>query len=124
MRYIHQPSPLETVTIIGDSSLTSLSSSSSNPVVIGLTNDILTSTNNNEPFYVEIHSRGLVYSTIILFIALITFLITFFINRFRLTKFYGIFFIIVWLFVVILMLLFVLNIFVVFYLVLFIFYFI
>jgi len=110
MRFIHQPPPLETASIIVDSSLTGLSSKSSDSAAI-LNNDILTSTNNNAPFYVEIHSRGLVYSTIVLFIALITFLITFFINRCRLTKFYGVFLIVVWLSVVTLMCLFELNIF-------------
>ncbi len=109
MRYINQPSPLETASIIGDSSITGLSSSSDSVAV--LNNEILTSTNINAPFYVEIHSRGLVYSTIVLFIALITFLVTFFINRCRLTKFYGVFLIVVWLSVVTLMCLFELNIF-------------
>jgi Ca2+/Na+ antiporter len=106
MRYINQPSPLETAAIIGDPSLTA----SADPVAI-LNNDLLTSTSSNAPFYVEIHSRGLVYSTIVLFIALITFLITFFINRCRLTKIYGVFLIVVWLSVVTLMCLFELNIF-------------
>ncbi len=110
MRFIHQPTPLETGSILSDSSLTGLSSSSSDPMVIP-NNDIFAPTPTNEPFYVEIHSRGLVYSTIVLFIALITFLITFFINRCRLTKFYGVFLIVVWLSVIILMCLFELNIF-------------
>ncbi len=110
MRFIHQPIPLETASLIGDSSLTGLSPGSANGVPV-LNNDILTSSNNNLPLYVEIHSRGLVYSTIVLFIALITFLITFFINRCRLTKFYGVFLIIVWLSVITLMCLFELNIF-------------
>jgi len=109
MRYINQPSPLETASIIGDSSVIGLSSSSDSVAI--LKNEILTSTNINAPFYVEIHSRGLVYSTIVLFIALITFLVTFFINRCRLTKFYGVFLIVVWLSVVTLMCLFELNIF-------------
>jgi len=102
MRFIHQPSPLETSPIIGDPSLTGFSPSSSDP---------LAASNNDITLYVEIHSRGLVYSTIVLFSALITFLITFFINRCRLTKVYGVFLIIVWLSVVTLMCLFELNIF-------------
>jgi len=109
MRFIHQPTPLET-SIISDPSLTALRPSASDPVAF-LQSDPLSSTNNNAPFYVEIHSRGLVYSTIVLFIALITFLITFFINRCRLTKFYGVFLIVVWLSVVTLMCLFELNMF-------------
>lgn len=106
MRFINQPTPLETGSIIGDPTLTGIPSSSGSI----LNNDIST-TNNNLPYYVEIHSRGLVYSTIVLFVALITFLITFFINRCRLTKIYGIFLIVVWLSVVTLMCLFELNIF-------------
>ena len=66
---------------------------------------------NNIPFYVEIHSRGLVYSTIVLFIALVLFLITFFINRCRLTKAYGIFLIFTWLSVMTIICLFELNVF-------------
>ncbi|CAF1099973.1 unnamed protein product [Adineta steineri] len=65
----------------------------------------------NIPFYVEIHSRGLVYSTVVLFIALVIFLLTFFVNRCRLTKLYGVFLIIIWLTVIILMCSFELNIF-------------
>jgi Ca2+/Na+ antiporter len=110
MRFIHQPTPLEAASLMGDSSVSGLSQSSSDPVAL-LNSDILSSTNNNAPLYVEIHSRGLVYSTIVLFIALITFLITFFINRCRLTKFYGVFLIVVWLSVVTLMCLFELNMF-------------
>jgi len=109
MRFIHQPTPLET-SLMSDPSLTGLRPSSSDLVPFPHS-DPLSSTNNNAPFYVEIHSRGLVYSTIVLFIALITFLITFFINRCRLTKFYGVFLIVVWLSVVTLMCLFELNIF-------------
>ncbi len=106
MRFTYQPlpSPLDTAPILGESLVAVLPSSSSN-------DDSLTNTNANIPFYVEIHSRGLVYSTIVLFIALITFLVTFFINRCRLTKFYGVFLIVVWLSVVTLMCLFELNIF-------------
>ncbi len=114
MRFTHQPPPaIETGSFLGDSSIGVLSSSSSNSAP--MISDSLTSLNNNEPFYVEIHSRGLVYSTIVLFVALITFLITFFINRCRLTKFYGVFLIVVWLSVIILMCLFELNIFGVFH---------
>ncbi|CAF0812151.1 unnamed protein product [Rotaria sordida] len=110
MRFTHQPSPLETASIMSDSSIGVLSPSSSDSISV-FNNDILTSSSSNEPFFVEIQSRGLVYSTIVLFIALITFLITFFLNRCRLTKFYGVFLIIVWLSVIILMCLFELNIF-------------
>ena len=110
MRFNQPPAALEPSSLMRDSSMTGLSSSSSDSVA-NINSDILTSGNNNEPFYVEIHSRGLVYSTIVLFIALITFLITFFINRCRLTKFYGVFLIVVWLSVITLMCLFELNIF-------------
>jgi Ca2+/Na+ antiporter len=110
MRFIHQPTPLETGSILADSSLTGLSSSPTDAAAI-LNNDVFASSTTNEPFYVEIHSRGLVYSTIVLFIALITFLLTFFINRCRLTKFYGVFLIIVWLSVITVMCLFELNVF-------------
>ena len=104
MRFISQPSPWETASRMsgGDSSVTVLPFQP-------LSSDSLT--NANIPFYVEIHSRGLVYSTVVLFIALITFLLTFFINRCRLTKVYGIFLIIIWLSVITLMCLFELNIF-------------
>ena len=102
MRFIHQPSPLETPAFLSDSSLGVVSASLSNPTA---------DANYNGPFYVEIHSRGLVYSTIVLFVALITFLITFFINRCRLTKLYGVFLIVVWFSVITLMCLFELNIF-------------
>jgi Ca2+/Na+ antiporter len=110
MRFTHQPTPLDTAALLGDSPLAVLSASSSNPGS-SLTQDILAAGNNNLPFYVEIHSRGLVYSTVVLFIALLTFLITFFINRCRLTKFYGVFLIVVWFSVITLMCLFELNIF-------------
>ncbi|CAF0922679.1 unnamed protein product [Rotaria sordida] len=104
MRFTYQSTPYETVPFMNDPNLAVLSSSSSN-------DGSLTTINTNIPYYVEIHSRGLVYSTIILFIAIVTFLITFFINRCRLTKFYGIFLIISWLSVITLMCLFELNIF-------------
>jgi len=99
MRFTYQPPPIEAASFMGHSGLAILPS------------DSLTTINSNIPFYVEIHSRGLVYSTIILFIALITFLLTFFINRCRLTKFYGIFLIIIWLSVITTMCLLELNIF-------------
>ena len=103
MRFAYQPpTPLETNAIFSDPTLSTLSSSSS---------ESLTDGNANLPFYVEIHSRGLVYSTIVLFITLITFLLTFFINRCRLTKFYGIFLIIIWLSVITIMCLFEMNMF-------------
>ncbi len=105
MRFTHQPPPLETAALIGDPGLVVLPSSSA----IG--DDILTTINPNHPHYVEIHSRGLVYSTIVLFIALITFLLTFFINRCRLTKLYGVFLIIIWLSVITIMCSFELNMF-------------
>ena len=114
MRFTHQPTTFEPSSIIGDPSLGVLSPSSPESVS-AINNGILTSTTNNAPFYVEIHSRGLVYSTVVLFVALITFLITFFINRCRLTKFYGVFLIVVWLSVITLMCLFELNIFGVFH---------
>ena len=110
MRFIHQPSPLETASLLSDSSLGVLPASSSNPTAT-LVHDPMADANYNGPFYVEIHSRGLVYSTIVLFVALITFLVTFFINRCRLTKFYGVFLIVVWFSVITLMCLFELNIF-------------
>ena len=111
MRFIHQPPPLEANSLLGDPSITGLSPSSSDPAMLISNNDLYSSSISNEPFYVEIHSRGLVYSTIVLFIALIIFLLTFFINRCRLTKCYGVFLIVVWLSVIILMCLFELNIF-------------
>ena len=110
MRFIHQPSQLEVTSLLSDSSLGVLPASSSNPTAT-LVHDPMADANYNGPFYVEIHSRGLVYSTIVLFVALITFLITFFINRCRLTKFYGVFLIVVWFSVITLMCLFELNIF-------------
>ena len=110
MRFIHQPSPLETASLLSDSSLGVLPASSPNPTAT-LVHDPMADANYNGPFYVEIHSRGLVYSTIVLFVALITFLVTFFINRCRLTKFYGVFLIVVWFSVITLMCLFELNIF-------------
>jgi Ca2+/Na+ antiporter len=114
MRFTHQPPPsLETGSLLGDASISVLSSSTADSA--NMNSDSLTFSNNNEPFYVEIHSRGLVYSTVVLFVALITFLITFFINRCRLTKFYGVFLIVVWLSVIILMCLFELNVFGVFH---------
>lgn len=110
MRFIHQPTPLETGAMLGDSSISALSGSGADPAAV-LTDDLYGSSMNNDLFYVEIHSRGLVYSTIVLFVALITFLLTFFINRCRLTKFYGVFLIVVWLSVITLMCLFELNMF-------------
>jgi len=107
MRFTYQPPlPLETTSLLNDPALSALASSSS---LSG--SDSLTASNANIPFYVEIHSRGLVYSTIVLFIAIITFLSTFFINRCRLTKFYGIFLIIIWLSVITIMCSFEMNIF-------------
>jgi Ca2+/Na+ antiporter len=107
MRFTYQPPlPLETTSLLNDPALSALASSSS---LSG--SDSLTTSNANIPFYVEIHSRGLVYSTIVLFIAIITFLSTFFINRCRLTKFYGIFLIIIWLSVITIMCSFEMNIF-------------
>jgi Ca2+/Na+ antiporter len=102
MRFTYQPPPIETGSIIGESGLTIYSTSSSNDQSLN---------NPTAPFYVEIHSRGLVYSTVILFIALVTFLLTFFLNRCRLTKLYGIFLIIIWLTVITLMCLLELNVF-------------
>jgi Ca2+/Na+ antiporter len=110
MRFTHQPATLDTTSLLGDASLAILSGGSSNPANT-LTHDMLAVDSTNLPFYVEIHSKGLVYSTIVLFIALLTFLITFFINRCRLTKVYGVFLIVVWLSVITLMCLFELNIF-------------
>jgi Ca2+/Na+ antiporter len=103
MRFTYQPPPLETVSFIGSSSaLAALGSDLT-------TGDSLAAA--NVPFYVEIHSRGLVYSTIVLFIALIIFLLTFFLNRCRLTKLYGVFLIFIWLSVMTIMCLFELNVF-------------
>ena len=100
MRFTYQPpSPL-----LDDSTLAVLTSSSS-------IDNTLTIPTPTMPFYVEIHSRGLVYSTIVLFIALIIFLLTFFINHCRLTKLYGVFLIMIWLSVITLMCSFELNIF-------------
>ena len=109
MRFTNQPTPLDT-TLIGDSSLSMISSGSANLGSLS-SHNMLTTDNANLPLYVEIHSRGLVYSTIVLFIALLTFLLTFFINRCRLTKLYGVFLIVVWFSVITLMCLFELNIF-------------
>jgi Ca2+/Na+ antiporter len=106
MRFTYQPPPLETASLMGDPALAVLTSSSSTGG-----SDSLTTTTTNMPLYVEIHSRGLVYSTVVLFIALITFLLTFSLNRCRLTKFYGIFLIIIWFSVIAIMCLFELNIF-------------
>lgn len=100
MRFTYQPPTIETGTIIGAPGLSTISTSTSESLA-----------NTNIPFYVEIHSRGLVYSTVVLFIALITFLLTFFINRCRLTKCYGVFLIFIWLSVITIMCLFELNIF-------------
>ena len=111
MRFIHQPPPLDTGSILGHSPIPGLPPASTDSVVIPSTDAFATPSTSNEPFYVEIHSRGLVYSTIVLFIALITFLLTFFLNRCRLTKCYGVFLIVVWLSVITLMCLFELNIF-------------
>jgi Ca2+/Na+ antiporter len=101
MRFTYQLPPLETGPLMVDSALV--------PPPVSL--PIHESSNPNIPFYVEIHSRGLVYSTVVLFIALITFLLTFFINRCRLTKCYGVFLIIIWLSVITIMCLFELNVF-------------
>ena len=102
MSFTHQPKSDGTKSTVKDSSLT---------IFTHVKPTDLTRINTNVPFYVEIHSRGLVYSTIILFIASIIFLLTFFINRCRLTKFYGIFLILIWLSIITLMCLFELNIF-------------
>jgi len=100
MRFTYQPPP----PIMDDSTFAALTPNS--PIV-----NSLPIPTTNIPFYVEIHSRGLVYSTIVLFIALIIFLLTFFINRCRLTKLYGGFLIIIWLSVITLMCSFELNVF-------------
>ncbi|CAF0779543.1 unnamed protein product [Didymodactylos carnosus] len=63
------------------------------------------------PDYVEVFSKGLQYSTIILFASIALFLITFFINRCRLTKSYGIFLIVIWFTVIVVMCMLELNIF-------------
>ncbi|CAF1338380.1 unnamed protein product [Rotaria magnacalcarata] len=110
MRFTHQPTPYEASPIITGGSLSAFSSSPSDPAAI-FNHDNLGSSSSDEPFFVEIHSRGLVYSTVVLFVAIITFLITFFVNRCRLTKFYGVFLIVIWLSVVTLMCLLELNIF-------------
>jgi len=102
MRFTHQPTTLDTSSILGDTRLGMLPSTSTNPLTLAA---------QEMPLFVEIHSRGLVYSTIVLFVALLTFLITFFINRCRLTKLYGVFLIVIWLSVITLMCLFELNIF-------------
>lgn len=102
MRFTYQPPALENVSFINSAGVpilpTNGESFTSLPVA-------------NIPFYVEIHSRGLVYSTIVLFLALVTFLITFFLNRCRLTKLYGVFLIFIWLSVITIMCLFELNVF-------------
>ncbi|UJR21223.1 hypothetical protein I4U23_024319 [Adineta vaga] len=100
MRFTYQPPP----PLIHDSNLAILTTSLS-------IDNSLNIQSTNVPFYVEIHSRGLVYSTIVLFMALIIFLLTFFINRCRLTKLYGVFLIFIWLTVIILMCSFELNVF-------------
>lgn len=100
MRFTYQPPP----PLLHDAALNALASGSS-------IESSLTIPSTNVPFYVEIHSRGLIYSTIVLFVALIIFLLTFFINRCRLTKLYGVFLIIVWLTVITLMCSFELNVF-------------
>lgn len=110
MRFTNQPSPLDSSSLIANPSL-SIGSSNSINTASPMNTDLATSAAANVPFYVEIHSRGLVYSTIVLFSALLTFLVSFFINRCRLTKLYGVFLIVVWLSVIILMCLFELNIF-------------
>lgn len=99
MRFTYQPTPMET-----DPSLVGAAFSSGS-----LINE--NSAMNNLPFYVEVHSKGLIYSIIVLFITLIVFLLTFFINRCRLTKAYGVFLIFVWLSVMTIICLFELNIF-------------
>lgn len=110
MRFTHQPMPLE-ASLIRDTSIAGFSANSPEVSATILQNDMSASSSNNEPFFVEIHSRGLVYSTIVLFIAIITFLLTFFANRCRLTKLYGVFLVVVWLSVITVMCLFELNIF-------------
>ena len=107
MRFTYQPPILDTSSMVTDPSVSTLASNPS----LSLGDSFAGSTNPNVPFYVEIYSRGLVYSTVVLFIALITFLLTFFINRCRLTKIYGIFLIMIWLSVITIMCLFEMNIF-------------
>ncbi|CAF1033765.1 unnamed protein product, partial [Didymodactylos carnosus] len=63
------------------------------------------------PDYVEVYSKGLQYSTIILFASLALFLLTFFLNRCRLTKSYGVFLIVIWFTVIVVMCMLELNIF-------------
>jgi Ca2+/Na+ antiporter len=103
MRFTYQPPPLEAVSLMGGQSVM---------IPLGPDASYSDSASSNIPFYVEIHSRGLVYSTIVLFIALIIFLVTFFLNRCRLTKLYGMFLILIWLSVTTIMCLFELNVFV------------
>lgn len=103
MRFTYQPPPIEAVSLL-----------SGQPALIQTSTDASLAdgfASNNIPFYVEIHSRGLVYSTIVLFIALVLFLATFFFNRCRLTKCYGVFLIFIWSSVITIMCLFELNIF-------------
>lgn len=100
MRFTYQPPP----PLMHDSALAVLTASSP------LENSFSVAA-SNVPFYVEIHSRGLIYSTAVLFVALIIFLLSFFVNRCRLTKLYGVFLIIIWLTVITLMCSFELNIF-------------
>ena len=104
MRFTNQPTPFDTALITSESAVAVLGSSSliSESVAVG---------EANVPFYVEIHSRGLVYSTMVLFFALVIFLVTFFLNRCRLTKMYGVFLIVTWLSVISIMCLFELNVF-------------
>lgn len=100
MRFTYQPPVLETVSLINEAGVPILPSA----------DETFSNLATNLPFYVEIHSRGLVYSTVVLFLALILFLITFFINRCRLTKLYGVFLIFIWLSVITIMCLFEMNI--------------
>jgi len=101
MRFTYQPPALETFSLTNKAGAPLLPSA----------DETFANFEDNLPFYVEIHSRGLVYSTIVLFVALIIFLLTFFINRCRLTKLYGVFLIFIWLSVITIMCLFEMNIF-------------
>lgn len=104
MRFTYQQTPYETASLITDSGLVTLTPALSD-------DGSLSQINSNIPYYVEIHSRGLVYSTIVLFVAILTFLITFFFQRCRLTKPFGVFLIITWFSVITIMCLFEMNIF-------------
>ena len=104
MRFTYQPPPFDPALSPSDPTVALLGSSS-------LISDSFSAGQANIPFYVEIHSRGLVYSTMVLFFALVIFLVTFFLNRCRLTKKYGVFLILSWLTVITIMCLFELNVF-------------